>query len=330
VGQYILHLLPHLVPRLATAGCEVSLLLSPDADLPGLNGMARILRLPVARTKRTSRVFWEHLYVPFVSWPADVYLSLMSVFPFSPVWGKRKLVVIQDIIHLMHQIDPNNYPMECGRIRLQYINQAVKRTVNSADGIITLSQFVADGLHRYMGVAKDRITTIPCGVDHQRFTAQKDPEQSAEIRKRYGLPDRFYLFVGTPAGHKNLRLVVDAYAAGGNPEILLPVAITYQKQAGSIFEPTARFIEERGLNDSFRFLGFVPQEDLPPLYTAARALLSPSLHEGFGLPPLEAMACGTPVVTSNRGAVPEVVADAAIMIDPTQPAALVEAWSGRA
>lgn len=321
VGQYISHLLPHLVPRLARAGCEVSLLLSPDADLPGLNGMARIVTLPEARTERLWRVFREHVYVPLFSWSADVYLSLMSVFPFSPVWGKRKLVVIQDIYHLMHQMDPRLYPWDCSRPRLLYINRAIKRTVNAADCIITLSQFVADGLHRHMGVATDRIATIPCGVDHRRFGVPKNPEQSAEIRKRYGLPERFYLFVGAPAGNKNLRVIVDAYAAGGKNEILLPVAITHQNQPGDL----ARCIEERGLNDSFRFLGYVPQEDLSPLYGATRALLYPSLHEGFGLPPLEAMACGAPVVTSNRAAIPEVVADAALTVDPTQPPELLEA-----
>jgi glycosyltransferase involved in cell wall biosynthesis len=325
VGQYISQLLPHLVPRLTAADCEVSLLLAEDADLPGLDGMARIVRLPVVRTKRTWRVFWEHLYVPLVSWSADVYLSLMSVFPFSPVWGRRKLVVQQDIYHVLYQIDPSLYPWECSRTRLLYINRAIKRTLNAADGIITLSQFVADGLHRHLGVATDRITIIPCGVDHRRFGVRTDLEQNARIRKRYGLPERFYLFVGSLALHKNLRLVVDAYAAGGNSEFFFPVAITYQKQAGRLFEATARFIEERGLNDSFRFLGFVPDEDLPLLYRAAQALLYPSFHEGFGIPPLEAMASGTPVVTSNRTAIPEVVGDAALVIDPTEPWALVEA-----
>jgi glycosyltransferase involved in cell wall biosynthesis len=249
----------------------------------------------------------------------------MSVFPFSPVWGKRKLVLIQDILHVMHQANPSLYPWQCSRGRLFYINQTIKRTVNAADGIITLSQFVADGLHQYLGVAKDRLTVIPCGVDIRRFGANKDQEQSAQIRKRYGLPERFYLFVGSPAVHKNLRLVVEAFASNGNKQVFFPVAITHHKEAGSVFEQTARLIDERGLNDSFRFLGYVPQEDLPPLYAAAQALLYPSLHEGFGIPPLEAMASGTPVVTSNRASLPEVVGDAAIIIDPTQPEALVEA-----
>jgi glycosyltransferase involved in cell wall biosynthesis len=325
VGQYLSQLLPRLLPRLATAGCQVSVLLSKDAVLSGLDGVARIVRLPVPRDGKMSRVFWEQVYVPFLSWPADLYLSLLNVFPLTPVWAKRKFVVVQDIYHMLHIANPNLYPLAHAPARLFYINLAMRKTVSTADGIVALSQFTADQVHRFLDVATDRITTIPCGVDARRFGVPKDPGQVERTRKRYGLPEHFYLFVGAPGGSKNLRLIVETYAAGGNREIFFPVAITSQKRAGRLFDPTARLIEETRQSDSFRFLGFVPDQDLPSLYAAATALLYPSLHEGFGLPPLEAMACGTPVVTSNRTAIPEVVGDAALMIDPTQPQALLEA-----
>jgi glycosyltransferase involved in cell wall biosynthesis len=325
VGQYIGHLLPHLVPRLAAAGCEVSLLLAEDAHLPALNGEASITRLPIARTRRAGRVFWEHLYVPVVSWPADVYVSLMSAFPFTPIWGRRKLVVIQDLFHLLYQQDPVRYPCQCGRGRLFYLNQAMRRTVNAADGIIVISQFVANCLREHFKISAARIMPIPCGVDQRRFIVPSNPLQSAEIRQRYRLPERFYLFVGSLASHKNLRSIVDAYVSGGNPDVLLPVAITAAHPAAEVADPTVQWLQKNRLQDSFRFLGFVPDEDLPALYGAARALIYPSLHEGFGIPPLEAMACGTPVVTSNRTAIPEVVGDAALVIDPSQPTALLEA-----
>jgi glycosyltransferase involved in cell wall biosynthesis len=254
-----------------------------------------------------------------------LYLSLLNVFPLSPVWAKRKFVVVQDIYHMLHMANPSRYPMDYSRTRLLYVDLAMRKTITRADGVLALSQFTADQVHRLLGVATDRITTIFCGVDPLRFRVPEDPEQVERIRKRYGLPEQFYLFVGAPGGNKNLRLIVETYAAGVHPEILFPVAITSQKRAGTLYDETARLIEETRQTEIFRFLGFVPDEDLPSLYAAAQALLYPSLHEGFGLPLLEAMACGTPVVTSNRTAIPEVAGDAALMIDPTQPRELLEA-----
>jgi len=325
VGQYIAHLLTELVPLLVRDGCKVLLLVSPDADVSAFDGVARLVPLPIARTKRLERVFLEHLYVPAVSWSAEVYLSLMSVFPFTPVRSRRKLVVIQDILHVMSQIEPDLYPWRCSAARLRYINFSMGRTLRAASSIITLSEFVAEGLKQHLQVEKERISVIPCGVDLQRFHPQPAPGQLADVRRRYGLPERYHLFVGNLAEHKNLRLIVDAYASSGNKDLCIPVAITLPPpQPGNTYS-VAQHLEQKGLRDSFRFLGFIPDNDLPLLYGAAQALLYPSLHEGFGIPPLEAMACGIPVVTSNCSALPEVVGDAALTIDPRRPEALIEA-----
>jgi glycosyltransferase involved in cell wall biosynthesis len=146
------------------------------------------------------------------------------------------------------------------------------------------------------------------------------------VRRRYNLPSAFYLFVGQPTKQKNLRLVVESYASGMLPgEFQLPVVVTCNLRRSTLFEDTRARIEHAGLSGLFQFTGYVPEEDLPLIYAAAQALLYPSRYEGFGLPPLEAMACGTPVVCSNSTSLPEVVGDAALLIDPEQPGSLIEA-----
>ena len=173
------------------------------------------------------------------------------------------------------------------------------------------------------------MVTIPCGVDHSLFHPQ-DSTRVEELRNRYHLPEEFYLFIGTPnadAGNKkNLHLVVETYAQAHDGEkYLLPVVIAGGERAGYRSEPVQVPLGGPACRNRFLYVGFVPDEDFPALYTAARALIFPSLHEGFGIPPLEAMACGTPVIAANRPAIPEVVGEAALLIDPLQPQSLLEA-----
>jgi len=175
------------------------------------------------------------------------------------------------------------------------------------------------------------MVTVPCGVDRTLFFPQ-DRARVEKLRQRYRLPQEFYLFLGYPdasAGNKkNLHVVVQAYMrAGGDESQLLPVVIAGGERAGYLSGPMPIQMEGNSLRGRFFYLGFVLDEDLPALYTAARALIFPSLHEGFGIPPLEAMACGTPVIAADRPAIPEVVGDAALLIDPLQPQSLLDALS---
>jgi glycosyltransferase involved in cell wall biosynthesis len=200
------------------------------------------------------------------------------------------------------------------------------KALRTADSIVTDSQFTASELENFAGVRHDRISVIPCGIDHERFHPPEDASRLEEVRGRYNLPADFYLYVGQPSKQKNLRLIVETYALGSiSDEFCLPVVVTWSQRRRSLFEDTLASIEQAGLSGLFRFAGYVRDEDLPLVYAAARALLYPSRYEGFGLPPLEAMACGTPVVCSKRTSLPEVVRDATLLIDPEQPGSLSEA-----
>jgi glycosyltransferase involved in cell wall biosynthesis len=249
-----------------------------------------------------------------------------SRFPLSPVWAKKKLVVVHDIQILRHLAAPDHYPMDASRADLKYFSLGMSKALRTANTIITDAQFTANELVSFAGVRHARISVIPCGINHERFHPPEDKSRLEDVRSRYNLPAAFYLFVGQPSKQKNLRLIVESYASGSlGAEFRLPVVVTWDRRRRILFEDTLARIEQTGLSGLFQFAGYVRDDDLPLIYAAARALLYPSRYEGFGLPPVEAMACGTPVISSSRTSLPEVVGDAAFAIDPDHPGSLIEA-----
>jgi glycosyltransferase involved in cell wall biosynthesis len=144
-----------------------------------------------------------------------------------------------------------------------------------------------------------------------------DAARLARIREQYGIRGDYILGVGSIQPRKNLVRLIDSYARllASRGEERLPKLVLVGKKAW-LFGETLRAVEDRGLAENIIFTGYVPESDLPALYSGALCFVYPSYFEGFGLPPLEAMQCGTPVITGNRTSLPEVVGDAAIMVDP--------------
>jgi glycosyltransferase involved in cell wall biosynthesis len=325
-GQYERQVLPLLLPLLKAAGYRVTVLLCGDANLQLPAGLATVIRSPQAASRKISRILLEEMWPSFVTWGTDIFLSMDSRFPLSPLWARKKLVVVHDVQILRHLATPAQYPIDAPWASLKYFSLGMSKALRTADTIITDSAFTANELVSFAGVADDRICVIPCGIDHERFHPPGDNSRIEEVRSRYHLPAAFYLFVGQPSKQKNLALVVESYASGSLPgELRLPVVVTWNLRRSSLFEDTLARIEQTGLSSLFQFAGYFRDEDLPLVYAAARALLYPSRYEGFGLPPLESMACGTPVVCSNCTSLPEVVGNATLLIDPDQPESLVEA-----
>jgi alpha-1,3-rhamnosyl/mannosyltransferase len=268
----------------------------------------------------------EEVWPTFVTGGTDIFFSMDSRFPLCPLWSKKKLVVVHDIQILRHLAAPAQYPIDAPWATLKYFSLGMSKALRTADTIVTDAQFTANELVSFAGVGPERIGVIPCGIDHERFHPPGDSSQLEEVRRRYNLPPAFYLFVGQPTKQKNLRLIVECYASGSLPgEFQLPVVVTCHLRRNTLFEDTLARLEQAGLAGRFQFTGYVREEDLPLIYAAAQALLYPSRYEGFGLPPVEAMACGTPVICSNTTSLPEVVGDAALLIDPEQPGSLTEA-----
>jgi glycosyltransferase involved in cell wall biosynthesis len=325
-GRYEREVLPLLLPILKAEGCDVTVLLGRGADLQLPLNLATFVLSPRAVNERMSRVLLEQLWPSFFTRGADTFLAMDSRFPLGPLWAKKKLVVVHDIQILRHLTAPDQYPIDAFGPELKYFCMGMRKALRTADTIITDAQYTANELLNFVGARPARISVIPCGVSHERFHPLEAESRLDEVRRRYNLPPDFYLFVGQPSQQKNLRLIVESFASEKlRPELRLPVVVAWDGRKRSLFEDTLARIEQTGLSSLFQFAGHVRDEDMPLIYAAARALLYPSRYEGFGLPPLEAMACGTPVISSNRTSLPEVVGGAALMIDPDRPGSLIEA-----
>jgi glycosyltransferase involved in cell wall biosynthesis len=255
-------------------------------------------------------MLWEHI---------EVFHGLdQSGIPLFCRAGKH-VVTIHDVIPL---VLPGAFPT---RHRL-VLATAFARIRRQADMVIVPSYAAAEDVVRYLKVERERIVVIPMGCE-PRFRPIVQSARAATLRRRYALPERYVLFVGTLEPRKNVEALLQAFASllGEKPHDDLKLVVAGGKGWGGI-DLQAK-VEALKLGDRVIFTGFVNDDDLPDLYRGALMFVYPSLYEGFGLPILEAMACGTPVITSNRSSLPEVAGDAALLIDPTRPEELAAAMT---
>ena len=245
---------------------------------------------------------------------ASVYHSLFYGMPYRPrvptIWT-------------CHDLTPLAQPSLFDPARRAAFRLAHRLAIGASQRITANSQATANDLERFFQVPPGRIAVIPWGVD-ARFAPQSD-ETLRSFRTRLELPERYVLFLGINKPHKNLVRLIDAFAQVRARRPLEDLALV----VAGVWDPRypeAREVAQRlDLGRSVRFLGPVPEADLPALYAAAQAFAFPSEYEGFGLPLLEAMACGTPSLTSTTSSLPEVAGDAALLVPPTDVTAIADA-----
>lgn len=244
--------------------------------------------------------------------PLDVLHSPDFIPPlhFNSV---RRVITVHDLAFL-------RYPHLLTKAAARYYGQ-IDRAVRKADHIIAVSCSTCEDLMNLLGVPEEKISVIYEAAD-PIFAPMPREEALAHLREHYDLPADFILFVGTVEPRKNLNTLFLAYHLLRHHYHLDP-ALVIAGERGWLTEEVYTLVEELDLSDRCLFLGGVTNEELVYLYNAAHFLVHPALYEGFGLPPLEAMACGTPVIVSNVSSLPEVVGEAALLIDPTD----VEAWA---
>jgi glycosyltransferase involved in cell wall biosynthesis len=224
----------------------------------------------------------------------------------------RSVFTLHDLIF---QFDPDSHRP----LNIAFLRTMMPRFLRAADAIIAVSECSKRDAVRIYNVPPDKIHVIYEGVD-PRFRPIDDPAQLDAVRRKYALPDQFILHVGTIEPRKNLPLLFDALST-----LMIdhcPLIIAGSK--GWLYKPIYVRLSELGLHDRVQFTGFVPDEDLPALICAASVLVMPSKYEGFGLPVLEAMACGTPVIASSASSLPEVGGEAVLYAPPDNPSVWAE------
>ncbi len=245
----------------------------------------------------------------------DVLFNPANVAPLYP--GVASVVTIHDLAFLL-------YPDFFSRSFARYYREAIPRIAGRAAAIIADSRSTRDDLVDHLGLAPEKISVVPLGVS-PRFRDRPPEEELQDVRTRYGLPARFFLSISSMEPRKNLKALVRAYSLLST-DVREEYGLVLTGTGGHIFSDDGTAAEISRLEDhSVVATGYVPADDLIAIYHLASVLVYPSLYEGFGLPVLEAMASSTPVITSNRSALPEIAGHAAILVDPEDTAEIAAA-----
>lgn len=306
VSRYIEFLLADL-PRVAPDE-EFHVFAGPDAA-HGRDQLPRELRWSLSRlpTERPPvRILWEQVAGPVAlgRQRIDVAHAPVNVAPLL-----TRVPTVVTVHDLAFRIYPEQYPAA----KRRYLDAMTRRSVRRAARVIAVSENTRQDVIRLYGVPPERVVVVPNGVPSD-LAPVDDRAALQALRDRHGLPEEFILFVGTLQPRKNLVGLLRAF---GRLRDRVQAPLVVVGAPGWQYQPIFDEAQALGVADRVVFAGYAAPEELRLWYSAATVFIYPSLYEGFGLPVLEAMACGAPVITSSTSSLPEVVGDAALLVDPT-------------
>jgi glycosyltransferase involved in cell wall biosynthesis len=257
---------------------------------------------------------WQSVALPWAAMRLRLDLLHLPAFTVPPLAPCPLVVTVHDLAYLTH-------PECCREETVSYLSRRVPPALKKAAAVFTPSIFVKEEIIRHFALSPAKIHPIPHGVSPEFKVLPA--EAVAKTRKELGLPERFFLFVGTIEPRKNVRRLIEAFgrAVAQGLDCFLVLAGAKGWKCEEIY----RLPQQLGIERWVLFLGYAPDDLLPALYNAATAFVYPSLYEGFGLPVLEAMACGTPVIASNTSSLPEVVGEAGMLVNPLDTGELASA-----
>ncbi len=307
ISVYITHVLRQLDRLASDLRYMVSLgsgVLPDDVHLPVIRSRMPTYRPPV-------RILWEQFYLPLLlrSLKADLLHAPAFVGPL--VAPCPQVISVMDLSFMRH-------PELFRRGNRLYLSLMTRLACRRADAVLAISEFTAREVVSLLGVPAERVHAVALGVS-SRFRPLP-PEDVAHFRQAQGLPERFVLFMGTLEPRKNLVRLVHAFARLQDHELHLVLA----GGRGWFYEQIFAEVERLALQDRVHFPGYVPAETQPLWYNAAEAFAYVSLYEGFGLPVLEALACGVPTLTGDASSLPEAGGDAALLVSVESEAAIAE------
>ncbi len=348
-GQYTLHLLEALAAQ--EDGHTYTIFVDPGGYRPANLGDAVRFQAGYARNLPTSalrKLHAEQIGFPLACRRAGVQVAHVPYFAPPLVKACPTVTTIHDLITLLLPEYSGGAPSRRFGMAVAAYNRLVSAAARRADAIIADSEHSKRDIVRVLGIPEERVHVIYLAAE-ERFRPITRAGDLAGVRQRYGLPEDFIFYIGGLNRHKNVAALLQAFAALQD-RLPRPYTLAIAGRAHSdnpaVFPDLSKIARELGLSvdeggretgsrdrqseignrqSQIRFLRFVPEEDKPLLYNAARLFVFPSLYEGFGLTPLEAMACGAPLVCSRAASLPEIVGDGGLLVDPTSPADLAEA-----
>ena len=268
--------------------------------------------------KPAVRVVWEQLTLPSLIRQKQIQVlhSPVNVKPEFLPHSCASIVTLHDLAFV-------RFPNVLTRAKRMYHQTLTTHSLRHASMIITVSDSTKRDAHELIGIPNERIQTIyPC-ID-ERFTNKRDEEQIRIFRQQHGLEEGFLLYLGTLEPRKNIPTLIDAYAQLRQKQAIRQKLVLAGGK-GWLYDAIFTKVQQMGLETEVLFPGFVSDKDQVLWYQAANVFVYPSLYEGFGLPVAEALACGTPVVTSNVSSLPEAGTDLALCVDPSDTNCLADA-----
>lgn len=319
--------LSYLVRALAEVDRQNEYILLGPQPLPqgsnSLTGFPYLVK-PVsafaASNENVAKLIWEQYTGPAAACKAGV--DIFHVPYFAPPYFPRTPTVVT-----IHDVIPLRLPLYRRGVSVNAYMKLVARAAHKATLVIAISQHAKQDMIDALQLPAERIRVIyqAAGDEYQPVT---NAAKLAEVRQRYGVGSRYLLYLGGLDARKNVQQLVKAFAhvyrRMGDPNLQLLIAGNPEKQSGPLFPDPRPVASDLGMTGQIVYR-FIEEEDKPAIYSGASIFVFPSLYEGFGLTPLEAMSCGAPVICSNRTSLPEVVGDAAISLNPDDTHAMVEA-----
>jgi len=312
-GNYSLQLIRHLLALESGHRYRLYFNRPPTVELFPMRADLELRVMPFPRLWTHVRLSWE-----MARQPPDVLFVPAHVLPL--VHPRCSVVTVHDLGY-------RHYPEAHPLLDRLYLDLSTRYNAQAARRVIAVSQATQDDLVQHYGIEPGKISVVYSGWD-ERMQPVEDEGTIERVKARYGIRGEYVLYVGTLQPRKNLGRLLEAVALlreqaqrGEAPGLVIA------GRKGWLYDPVFQQVERLGLEREVVFPGYVPQEDLPALLSGARLFVFPSLYEGFGLPVLEAMACGTPVVCSNVSSLPEVAGDAAFLVDPRDVKGMAEAMN---
>lgn len=259
------------------------------------------------------RLIWDQIQLPWRARQAKVDILHQPCFS-APLFYSGKVVVT------VHDIISRKFPQNIPFFSRQFFGRWMPFSNRRADKIIAISQHTKKDIIEVLHIPEEKIEVIYLAAS-DKFQPIKDQFALEEVKKKYGLSGPFILHVGTLEPRKNLAFLITAFARALRLGPIKEQLVITGRQ-GWYYEGLFKLVKDLKLSRKVVFTGYVEEDDLPRLYNAASLFVFPSLYEGFGLPPLEALACGTPVISSNTSSMPEVIGRAGILLPPED----LEAW----